>query len=66
MAAHLVKKIEDIYIVVIQNMFGDILSDLTSEIVGGLGLSSAINANQTQAMAQTVHGSAPDIVGKGI
>jgi len=40
-----------------------IFSDLTEEMVGSLVL---INLNQTQAMAQAVHGSAPDIKGKGI
>lgn len=66
MAAHLVKRIADFDIVVTENMFGDILSDLTGELVGGLGLSPAINTNHTQAMAQAVHGSAPDIAGEGI
>lgn len=66
MAAHLVKRIADFDIVVTENMFGDILSDLTGELVGGLGLSPAININHTQAMAQAVHGSAPDIAEKGI
>ncbi len=66
MAAHLVKRISDFDIIVTENMFGDILSDLTGELVGGLGLSPAINANHTQAMAQAVHGSAPDIVGQDI
>lgn len=63
MASHLVKRISDFDIVVTENMFGDILSDLTGELVGGLGLSPAINANESQAMAQAVHGSAPDIIG---
>lgn len=66
MAAHLVKRMSDFDIIVTENMFGDILSDLTGELVGGLGLSPAINANESQAMAQAVHGSAPDIVGQEI
>jgi 3-isopropylmalate dehydrogenase len=47
-------------------MFGDILSDLTGELSGSLGMAPSINASATQAMAQASHGSAPDIAGKGI
>lgn len=66
MCAHLVRRISDFDVIVTENMFGDILSDLTSELVGSLGLAGSINANDRQAMAQAAHGSAPDIAGKGI
>ncbi len=48
------------------NMFGDILSDLASELSGSLGLAASLNAGDGFAMAQAQHGSAPDIAGKGI
>lgn len=66
MTALLVRDISRFDVIVTENMFGDILSDLTSELVGGLGLAPSLNTNQQQAMAQAVHGSAPDIAGKGI
>ncbi len=48
------------------NMFGDILSDLTGELSGSLGMAPSITASDTHAMAQAGHRSAPDIAGKGI
>lgn len=66
MCAHLVRRIEDFDVIVTENMFGDILSDLTGELIGSLGLAPSINANKEIAMAQAAHGSAPDIAGKGI
>ncbi len=45
------------------NMFGDILSDLTSELAGSLGLGASLNVGDEHAMAQAQHGSAPDIAG---
>ncbi|WP_249869156.1 isocitrate/isopropylmalate dehydrogenase family protein [Oceanobacillus saliphilus] len=66
MAAHLVRRAGDFDVIVTENMFGDILSDLTGELAGSLGLAPSINANETQAMAQAAHGSAPDIEGKDI
>lgn len=66
MCAHLVRRIADFDVIVTENMFGDILSDLTGELVGSLGLAGSINASDHQAMAQAAHGSAPDIAGKGI
>ncbi|MFN2419811.1 MAG: isocitrate/isopropylmalate dehydrogenase family protein [Gemmatimonadota bacterium] len=52
--------------IVTTNMFGDILSDLCAGLVGGLGLAPAANVGQSAAMFEAVHGSAPDIAGKGI
>ena len=51
-------------VVVTTNMFGDILSDLASEISGSLGLAASLNAGEAHAMAQAQHGSAPDIAGQ--
>lgn len=53
-------------VIVATNLFGDILSDLTAGLVGGLGLAPGLNAGDDYAVAQAVHGSAPDIAGKGI
>jgi isocitrate dehydrogenase (NAD+) len=48
------------------NMFGDILSDEVSGLVGGLGLAPGANIGTKAAIFEAVHGSAPDIAGKGI
>jgi 3-isopropylmalate dehydrogenase len=64
--AHLVRRPEAFDVIYTTNMFGDILSDLTSEISGSLGLAASINAGDGVAMAQAQHGSAPDIAGQGI
>lgn len=66
MASHLVRSPEKYDVIVTTNMFGDILSNLASELVGGLGLAGSINISDTHGMAQASHGSAPDIAGKGI
>jgi 3-isopropylmalate dehydrogenase len=66
MTAHLVRRGADFDVIVAENMFGDILSDLAGELSGSLGMAPSINASATQAMAQASHGSAPDIAGKGI
>ena len=66
MTAHLVRRGADFDVIVTENMFGDILSDLAGELSGSLGMAPSINASATQAMAQASHGSAPDIAGKGI
>jgi 3-isopropylmalate dehydrogenase len=51
-------------VVVTTNMFGDILSDLASELSGSLGLAASLNAGTDYALAQAQHGSAPDIAGQ--
>ena len=66
MAALLVRDASRFDVIVTTNMFGDILSDQASEIAGSLGLAASLNAGKTHAVAQTQHGSAPDIAGKGI
>lgn len=53
-------------VLVMENMFGDILSDLMAGLVGGLGLAPAGNIGETHAVFEAVHGSAPDIAGKGV
>jgi len=47
-------------------MFGDILSDLTAELSGSLGLGGSLNVGAEYAMAQAAHGSAPDIAGRDV
>lgn len=53
-------------VIVTTNMFGDILSDEAAGITGSLGLAPSLNVGDRYAMAQAVHGTAPDIAGKGI
>jgi isocitrate dehydrogenase (NAD+) len=48
------------------NLFGDILSDLVAGLVGGLGLAPGANIGADAAIFEAVHGSAPDIAGKGV
>ena len=66
MAALLVRTPEKFDVIVTTNMFGDILSDLTAELSGSLGLAASVNAGSKHAMAQAAHGSAPDIAGKNL
>jgi isocitrate dehydrogenase (NAD+) len=53
-------------VLVMENMFGDILSDLMAGLVGGLGFAPAGNIGKECAMFEAVHGTAPDIAGQGI
>jgi isocitrate dehydrogenase (NAD+) len=53
-------------VIVTTNLFGDILSDLVSGLVGGLGLAPAANLGTDAAIFEAVHGSAPDIAGQGV
>ena len=64
MAAHLVRAPDRFDVIVTTNMFGDILSDLASELSGSLGLAASLNAGADHAMAQAQHGSAPDLAGQ--
>lgn len=66
MAARLIREPEAFDVIVTTNMYGDILSDEAAALCGGLGLASALNAGDEHAVAQAVHGSAPDIAGRGI
>jgi isocitrate dehydrogenase (NAD+) len=53
-------------VIVCENMFGDILSDQIAGLVGGLGLAPGGNIGESAAIFEAVHGSAPDIAGKGV
>ena len=53
-------------VIVTENMFGDILSDEVSGLIGGLGLAPGANIGREAAIFEAVHGSAPDIAGKGV
>lgn len=53
-------------VLVMENLFGDIISDLTSGLIGGLGVAPSANVGENCAVFEAVHGSAPDIAGKGI
>lgn len=64
-AMHLVMRPYDFDVIVTTNLFGDVLSDLSAGLIGGLGLAPGLNAGDGRAMAQAVHGSAPDIAGRG-
>ena len=62
----LVMRPEQFDIIVTTNLFGDIISDLCAGLVGGLGLAPGANIGTEAAIFEAVHGSAPDIAGKGI
>lgn len=66
MAMQLVTRPHTFDVIVTTNLFGDILSDLTAGLVGGLGLAPSANIGEEVALFEAVHGTAPDIVGKGI
>jgi isocitrate dehydrogenase (NAD+) len=53
-------------VMVMENLFGDIVSDLVAGLVGGLGLTPSANVGKDVAVFEAVHGSAPDIAGKGL
>ena len=65
-AMQLVIKPEAFDVLVTTNLFGDILSDLMAGLVGGLGLAPGGNIGEHAAIFEAVHGTAPDIAGKGI
>ena len=65
-AMELVMRPERFDVIVTTNLFGDILSDLTSGLVGGLGLTPGANIGESVAIFEAVHGTAPDIAGQGI
>jgi isocitrate dehydrogenase (NAD+) len=65
-AMQLVLKPEQFDVIVTTNLFGDILSDEASGLVGGLGLAPGANIGTSAAIFEAVHGSAPDIAGQGV
>jgi 3-isopropylmalate dehydrogenase len=66
MMAHVVRAPQRFDVIVTTNMFGDILSDLTAELSGSIGLGGSLNAGAAYAMGQAAHGSAPDIAGRNV
>lgn len=66
MALRLVRDPESFDVIVTTNLFGDILSDEAAALVGGLGVAPSANLGEHAAVFEPVHGSAPDIAGRGI
>ncbi len=65
-ALQMVKNANKLDVIVTENLYGDILSDLGAGLVGGLGIVPGANLGENAAVFEAVHGSAPDIAGKGI
>jgi 3-isopropylmalate dehydrogenase len=65
-ALYLLQKPQIFDVLVTENMFGDILSDLAAGLVGGMGMAPSADLGDQYAVFQPSHGSAPDIAGKGI
>ena len=64
-SALLVKRPWDFDVMVMENMFGDILSDLTAGLIGGMGMAPSADIGDRHAVFQPCHGTAPDIMGQG-
>src|SRR6058998_3120651 len=62
----LVMRPEQFDVLVLENLYGDIVSDLCAGLIGGLGLAPGANIGEQGAVFEAVHGSAPDIAGQGI
>jgi 3-isopropylmalate dehydrogenase len=65
-ALYLVQRPQSFDVLVTENMFGDILSDLAAGLVGGMGMAPSADLGDRHAVFQPAHGSAPDIAGKGV
>lgn len=65
-AARLAEMPERFDVILAPNLYGDILSDIAAEVAGSVGLAGSANVGDDVAMFEAVHGSAPDIAGKGI
>ena len=65
-SAMLVRRPWDFDVLVMENMFGDIHSDLTAGLIGGMGMAPSADIGDTHAVFQPCHGTAPDIMGKGL
>ena len=63
---YLITQPQNFDVIVTSNLFGDILSDEGAGLVGGLGLAPSGNIGDDHGLFEPVHGSAPDIAGKGI
>jgi len=57
---------EQFDVLVLENLYGDIVSDLCAGLIGGLGLAPGANIGEQGAVFEAVHGSAPDIAGQGV
>lgn len=66
MAMHMVNRPWDYDVLVTENMFGDILSDLGAALMGGMGYAPSADIGENHAVFQPCHGTAPDIAGRGI
>ena len=66
MALSLIVRPWDFDVLVTENMFGDILSDLAAGLIGGMGFAPSADIGETHAVFQPSHGSAPDIAGQGV
>jgi isocitrate dehydrogenase (NAD+) len=66
MAMTLVMEPETLDVLLLPNLYGDILSDLCAGLAGGLGIAPGANIGRAYAVFEPVHGSAPDIAGKGL
>jgi isocitrate dehydrogenase len=64
--ARLADSPENFDVIVVPNLYGDILSDVAAQIAGSVGLGASANVGERVAMYEAIHGSAPDIAGKGI
>src|SRR6516165_7691997 len=65
-SAMLVRRPWDFDVMVMENMFGDIISDLTAGLIGGMGMAPSADIGDAHAVFQPSHGTAPDIMGKGL
>lgn len=64
--ARLADRPEQFDVVVLPNLYGDIVSDVTAQLTGSVGLGASANISEKIAMFEAIHGSAPDIAGQGI
>src|ERR1051326_5987772 len=65
-ALYLVQRPHTFDVIVTENIFGDILSDLAAGLIGGMGMAPSADIGDRHAVFQPAHGSAPDIAGQGI
>jgi 3-isopropylmalate dehydrogenase len=65
-AAMLVRRPWDFDVMVMESMFGDIISDLTAGLIGGMGMAPSADIGDEHAVFQPCHGTAPDIIGRGL
>ena len=65
MALTMVRRPWDLGVTVMENMFGDILSDLAAGLIGGMGMAASADIGDRHGLFQPAHGTAPDIAGQG-